>query len=212
MVPEFERAAYKLKKDSVSEIIETRYGYHVLKLIDKRGDKVMVRHILIRPKLIDKDLIIAKNKMDSVLNLLRTEKIEFCKAVSQFSDDEETASNCGYFTDPNIGSQKIPFDYLDKTMAAAISVLKPGKYSESQLNYAPDGTPYYRIFFLKSETKPHVANLEQDWQRVQALALDEKKEVELENWAVKKRKETYIHINTSYVKCGFFQDWNSVSK
>jgi len=207
MVPEFERTAFLMKKDSVSEVIETKYGYHILKLIDKRGEKVIVRHILIRPKLIDNDLSIAKLKMDTILMNLKAEKIAFCNAVKDYSEDEETKPNCGFFTDPNIGSQRIPYDYLEKDMAAAISDMRPGTYSEPQLAYAQDGTPYFRIFYLKLETKPHVANLELDWQRIQSMALDEKKESELDIWAEKKRKETYIHISSFYLSCGYFSEW-----
>ena len=211
MVPEFERAAFKLKKDSLSDIVETRYGYHIIKLVDKRGDKVIVRHILIRPKLIDTDMEIAREKIDSVLGLLRTGKIAFCDAVKQYSQDEETKPNCGFFTDPNLGTQRIPFDYLDKDMAAIITKMKPGQYSEPSVGYAPDGTPYFRIFFLKVETKPHVANLDQDWQRIQALALEEKRETALDIWAEKKRKETHIHISNYYLNCGYFDEWLSYS-
>lgn len=207
MVPEFERTAFMMKKDSVSEVIETKYGYHILKLIDKRGEKVIVRHILIRPKLIDNDLSIAKLKMDTILINLRAGKMAFCNAVKDYSEDEETKPNCGFFTDPNIGSQRIPYDYLEKDMASAISDMRPGTYSEPQLAYAQDGTPYFRIFYLKLETKPHVANLELDWQRIQSMALDEKKESELDIWAEKKRKETYIHISSYYLSCGYFSEW-----
>jgi peptidyl-prolyl cis-trans isomerase SurA len=207
MVPEFERTAYKLKKDSISEVIETKYGYHILKLIDKRGDKVIVRHILIRPKLIESDMELTRQKMDTLLLKLQSGTIKFCAAVKEYSQDEETKPNCGFFTDPNIGSQRIPFDYLDKSMASAIGMMKPGTYSEPLIGYAQDGSPYYRIFYLASESKPHVANLDQDWQRIQSMALDSKKEDQLDIWAEKKRKETYIYISGFYLNCDFFKDW-----
>ena len=212
MVPEFERMAFMMKKDSVSEVVETKYGYHILKLIDKRGEKVIVRHILIRPKLIDNDLSMAKLKLDTILMNLRDGKISFCNAVKEFSEDDETKPNCGFFTDPNIGSQRIPYEYLEKDMASAIGTMKPGTYSEPQLAYAQDGTPYFRIFYLKLETKPHVANLELDWQRIQSMALDEKKEAELDIWAEKKRRETYIHISPYYLNCGYFGEWITKKK
>ena len=195
MVPEFERTSYKIKKDSISEVIETKYGYHILKLIDKRGDKVIVRHILIRPKLIESDMELTRQKMDTLLLKLQSGTIKFCAAVKEYSQDEETKPNCGFFTDPNIGSQRIPFDYLDKSMASAIGMMKSGTYSEPLIGYAQDGSPYYRIFYLASESKPHVANLDQDWQRIQSMALDSKKEDQLDIWAEKKRKETYIYIS-----------------
>ncbi|MBL7836981.1 MAG: peptidylprolyl isomerase [Bacteroidetes bacterium] len=198
-----------MKKDSVSEIIETKYGFHILKLIDKRGDKVIVRHILIRPKLVDTDMEASKARLDTLLMKLRTGKIKFCEAVKEYSEDEETKPNCGYFTDPNIGSQRIPFDYLDKDMATVIVKLKPGQYSEPVIGYGPDGSPFYRIFYLHSETKPHVANLDLDWQRIQNMALEEKRDDELGIWAEKKRKETYIYISSDYINCGWFTDWNT---
>ena len=207
MVPEFERTSYKIKKDSVSEVIETKYGYHILKLIDKRGDKVIVRHILIRPKLIESDMELTRQKMDTLLLKLQSGTIKFCAAVKEYSQDEETKPNCGFFTDPNIGSQRIPFDYLDKSMASAIGMMKPGTYSEPLIGYAQDGSPYYRIFYLASESKPHVANLDQDWQRIQSMALDSKKEDQLDIWAEKKRKETYIYISGFYLNCDYFKDW-----
>lgn len=207
MVPEFERTSYKIKKDSISEVIETKYGYHILKLIDKRGDKVIVRHILIRPKLIESDMELTRQKMDTLLLKLQSGTIKFCAAVKEYSQDEETKPNCGFFTDPNIGSQRIPFDYLDKSMASAIGMMKPGTYSEPLIGYAQDGSPYYRIFYLASESKPHVANLDQDWQRIQSMALDSKKEDQLDIWAEKKRKETYIYISGFYLNCDYFKDW-----
>lgn len=212
MLPEFERAAYKLKVDSISDVIETRFGYHIIKLIDKRGEKLIVRHILIRPKLIDTDMELAKSKMDTLLMKLKSNKISFCDAVKKYSEDEETKPNCGFFTDPNIGSQRISYDYLDKSMSMLISGMREGEYSEPQVGFAPDGTPYYYIIFLKVETKPHVANLEQDWQRIQVMALSDKREKELDKWAEKKRKETYIYISSYYLYCGYFDEWLTASK
>lgn len=212
MLPEFERAAYKLKVDSISDVVETKFGYHIIKLIDKRGEKLIVRHILIRPKLIDTDMEQAKAKMDTLLMKLRGNKISFCDAVKKYSEDEETKPNCGFFTDPNIGSQRISYDYLDKNMSIVISGMKAGEYSEPQVGYSPDGTPYYYIIYLKVETKPHVANLEQDWQRIQAMALSDKKDKELDKWAEKKRKETYIYISSYYLYCGYFDEWLTASK
>lgn len=207
MVPEFERTAFSLQIDSMSDIIETPYGFHVLMLVDKRGERVKVRHILIRPILMEDDLNIASQKADSIYQLIQSGKITWCEAVKQFSDDDETKPYCGYLLDQNIGTQRIPFDYLDKDIAKSVSEMKIGQYAEPSLTKAPDGSPYYRMLFLKDESKPHVANLEQDWQRIQAMALEDKKDRQMDAWAEKKRKETYIYIKPNYLVCGYFNDW-----
>ncbi len=212
MVPEFERTAFTMKKDSISEIIETKYGFHILKLIDKRGERVNVRHILVRPKIIDTDMELAKYKLDSIATILKEKKISFCDAVKYYSEDEETKPNCGFFTEPSLGTQKIPYDYLDKEMANEIGKLKAGEYSEPTLAYLQDGSEYYRMFFLKSESKPHSANLENDWQRIQAQALEVKKKSSLDIWAEQKRKDVYFYISNHYIKCGFFDEWLTTKK
>ncbi len=207
MVPEFERTAYSLKKDSMSDIIETAYGFHILKLIDKRGDKVTVRHILIRPKLLDSDIELTKERIDSVYQLIESGKIKWCDAVKNYSEDEMTKPFCGFLTDESIGTQRIPFEYLDKDISKIASAMKPGEYYAPEIAYSQDGTPYYRIIYLKDETKPHVANLEMDWQRIQLLAMEDKKEKQMDKWSEKKKKETYISIKKDYLNCDYFNDW-----
>ena len=129
---------------------------------------------------------------------------KFEQLVKLYSEDEETKMNCGFFTDPNIGSQRIPFDYLDKAMAATVSNMKVGTYSEPQTGYAQDGSPYFRVLYLQSETKPHVANLEQDWQRIQAMALEEKKSKQLDIWSENKRKEIILISHTLQASLNYF--------
>ncbi len=211
MVPEFERMAFTLKKDSISEVFESKFGFHIMKLIDKRGERVSVRHILIRPIIVQEDLDIVKQRLDSIVKLIKKDS-NFCSIVKTFSEDDETKQTCGYFTDPNIGTQKIPYEYLEKDMVAYISNLKPGEFSTPHLAYSYDGTPYYRILYLKSETKPHVANLDQDWQRIQNMALDKKREQELEIWALKNKKTMYIYLSPYYIYCDDLSEWNSNPK
>jgi peptidyl-prolyl cis-trans isomerase SurA len=85
--------------------------------------------------------------------------------------------------------------------------MKPGDYYAPEIAYSQDGSPYYRIIYLKDETKPHVANLEMDWQRIQLLALENKKEKQMDTWSEKKKKETFISIKEDYIKCDYFNDW-----
>ena len=95
-------------------------------------------------------------------------------------------------------------------MSAEVNKLKPGQYSAPAIAFAPDGSEYYRLFYLKSESKPHTANLENDWQRIQSLALEDKRKSSLDIWAGEERKNVYFYISSNYIKCGFFDDWVTV--
>ena len=114
MVPEFEAAAFKLRPDSISKIIETKYGYHILQLIDRKGENINIRHILIKPQIFRTDIARTKEIMDSILWLVKIDSLTFEQAAQKFSDDENTKANGGFITDGNIGSTKIPLDELPK--------------------------------------------------------------------------------------------------
>lgn len=209
MVPEFEATSFKLKPDSVSKIIETKYGYHILQLIDRRGENINVRHILIRPQIFNSDLDITKRAMDSIIWLIKIDSMTFERAAQKFSDDENTKANGGFITDGTVGSTKIPIDELPKDIYYQIEKMEPGQISEPELMIlpTPDRQQAWRVFYLKSETAPHRANLKDDYQRLQALTLQRKQMQTMQNWINKHRTTFYIQISNTYKSCPAVQEF-----
>jgi len=115
MVPEFEATAFRLKPDSISKIVETKFGYHILKLIDRKGENINVRHILIRPKIFRSDIDKAREKMDSILWLIKIDTLTFEQAAKKYSDDAQTKASGGFIMEGQTGTTKVPIDELEKS-------------------------------------------------------------------------------------------------
>jgi len=203
MVPEFEATSFKLKPDSVSKIIETKYGYHILKLIDRKGDNINVRHVLIRPQTFRSDMTLAKEKLDSIIWQIKIDSLTFENAAKKFSDDIPTKSNGGFITEGQIGTTKVPIDELPKELYFIIEKMKPGEISEPSLITlaGPDNEKAWRVLYLKSESKPHVCNLRDDYQKLQAMASQKKQQKAMQDWVEKYKKKVYISIADSYKNC-----------
>ncbi len=203
MQPEFESAAFRLKNDSISSIFETVYGYHIIQLINRLGDRIIARHILIRPLVTEIDQKKVLVALDSVYKNLNKGKINFCEAVGNYSNVDYFKNNCGMMQDQYSGLFKVSLPSLDPETAKKISRMKPGEYSLPEMFYMEDGSIAYRILFLKSETKAHIANLNQDYARVQMAALEAKKNDEIIKWVEKTRLKTYIRVDSNYKECDF---------
>jgi peptidyl-prolyl cis-trans isomerase SurA len=212
MVPEFERIAYKMKEDSISSIFETEYGYHIIQLIERRGDKVHARHILIRPKITSFELIDATEKADSLIKVYQAGDLTFCDLIKKYSEDKQTKGNCGFLSNFQTGSNKVTVNEMDKEMAMVVSKLKPGELSEPIITTMPDKSKVVRVIYLKSEIPPHKASLEEDYPRIQLAALESKSKGVMEEWVNNKLKSTYVHINPNYLYCEFVEIWNNKSQ
>lgn len=207
MVAAFEAAAFKLKPDSISPIIETQFGYHILKLIERRGERINIRHILIKPTIINQDLAETEKLLNNIIDKIKKDSFTFCQAANKYSEDEYTKSNCGFFSDPNLGSSKIDIEMLEKDIVLQIQNLKIGEFSTPTIVTLPDGSTAYRVLFLKSETKPHRANLKDDYQKIQAFALEKKKQKAINDWADKYKKNVYIKISENNNNCEEIKHW-----
>jgi peptidyl-prolyl cis-trans isomerase SurA len=212
-VKEFAAWAFKLKAGEISPVFETDFGFHFLQVIERRGEQVHVRHILIIPAVTQESLSRAKAKADSVYTLLmKNKKIDFSTAAAFYSDDKDTKYNGGMLLNAeNVEARTtyIPTDKLDPQVALITDTMKVGNISTPQLFTGQDGKKSYRIVFLKSSTNAHKANLTQDYPKIKAYATSDKINRTVSEWFQKKRKETFIKIDLQYQSCGSLKGWST---
>ena len=212
LVPEFAAEAFTLKGKEVSKIVESPFGYHIIQLIDRKGELVNVRHILLVPKTSGADLYKAQVFCDSVHQLILKDSLSFADAAFKFSDDADSKNNGGIIPNPQTGSSKFETSELDQTIFFTIDKLKIGEISEPVLMQTADGKKAYRLLYLKSRSEPHRANMKDDYQRVQAIAMSLKQNKVIDNWIKNKLKTTFVKIDEEYKSCSFKHEWFTVNK
>ena len=209
-VPEFDAVAFRMKENEISDVFETSYGYHILKVKSRRGEEIDVCHILITPQPSSDDMLKAKTFLDSIAGLVKKDSISITEAASRFSDDEETKMHGGLISNPYTGSTKFEMDQLgqiDQFLVFTTDKLKVGELSAPSLTQSREGQQVYHIVYVKSRTEPHRANLKDDYQRIQEEALAAKKEKAINAWVKKKIASTYLHISDEYKNCKFDNKW-----
>lgn len=206
MVPQFEATAFKMKIGEISMPFETDYGLHILQLLGRRGNEYHSRHILIAPKPSEDDLKVASNYLDSIRSVIIEGKaLTFQKAAKEYSDDMITKGSGGFFTDGD-GGTRISVDEIDPAVFFAIDSMKVGSISKPLTYRMDDGRDAVRIVLYKSRMAPHVASLTDDWSRIQAATLGQKKNGILEKWFSKARKDVFISIDPAYNYCGILDE------
>jgi peptidyl-prolyl cis-trans isomerase SurA len=210
-VKEFAGWAFKLKAGDISPVFETEYGFHFLQVIERRGEQVHVRHILIMPAITQSAVDRAKAKADSVYNdMMKNKNLTFSTAASFYSDDKDTKYNGGMMLNAeNVETRStyIPTDKLDPQIALIVDTMKVGSISKPQLFTDQTGKKSYKILYLKSVTDAHKANLKQDFPKIKEAALSDKINRTVSEWFEKRRKETFIKIDPEYQGCPVLKGW-----
>ena len=206
LYPEFEAVAFNLKSGEISHAVKTRAGYHIIKLNERRGESIDVSHILLQPKPSEDLQVKTIEFLDSVRQVIISQKMEFSKAALAFSDDPNKMSG-GWVINPYSLSTKFDQQSLDPATIAILDKLIPGEYSTPMKYITDDGVVSYRIIYLKSKVAPHKANLVEDYDVIKNDALEEKKNNAIEKWLLKKVESTSIRINDKYKHCDFITRW-----
>lgn len=215
MVGEFEAMAFSLQPGEISPVFETKYGFHIIQMIERRGDRVNCRHILLMPKISATALYQSKMFLDSVQSLINDGKISFEDAIIKFSDDNSKI-NGGLIINKNNASARFSKDAINETIGNVDKVdfnsMKQGDITKP-IEFKSDLTQAYRLIKIKKKTPKHTVNLENDFDRIQTLALSEKETNIMRTWAEKLIPKTYIRIDKKYTSCNFTVDWmNSANK
>lgn len=207
--PAYAAVAFNLKGDKISNVIETEYGFHIIQLIDRQGEKVNTRHILMKPKITPEAKEKAYNRLDSLANLIRKEEISFAEAARIFSADKNTRNNGGMAINSNSASSKFTIEELDGDVSKVLPSLKINEISDPFETLDQDSRQtVYKIIKLIDKTDAHKANLQKDYQYLGDIFLAQKKERVLREWINDKQAQTYIKIDPTYANCNFdFSNW-----
>lgn len=208
MVPEFEKAGFRLQTGEISPIVKTEFGYHIIQMVERQGEKAHLRHILVRPERSSADYKAALVKLDSIRAELISGKTSFQLAVGKYSTDKASKMTGGMVSDPRTGNSKMQVKDLDPAMVLAIDSLDPGGFSQPQVFTNPQtGDKSCRIIYLKSKTQPHKANLIDDYSNIQDVALKQK-QIDYQNkWLQEKLPTYYIKIDKEYQSCPELIPW-----
>ncbi len=200
-VTDFSAAAFKLKPGEISEVVETQFGYHIIKMESRQGDKACLRHILIQPPVTNLNYVAATKKMDSIRADIISGKISFCDAVKKYSTDENTNRTCGVMLNQQTGETAFQISELPPDDYYSIENLKPGEISNILTFTTADGKKALRIVRLDEQTEPHVVNLKDDYAKLQNATLNQKQIQVMSDWVTEKAQKEYIRIDSSYSDC-----------
>lgn len=211
MVPQFESTAMSLKVGEMSNVFETDYGFHIMQLVDRKGDDYVCKHILVIPEFSPESMNSAATKIDEAFTKLKKNEITWEEAVIKYSNDENTKQNKGIITNPITGAQTWSMENLndvDQQIYLLTDALDKGQISSPSLFYDyMERKQGVRIVRLMERTLPHKANLEEDYALIQKAAETDKKNKVLLEWKKNKITNAFVHIDPSYLRCDVIKEW-----
>lgn len=207
--PEYAAVAFNLNDPKkVSKIVESQYGYHIIQLIEKRGDRINTRHILLRPKVSDEDINKAIVRLDSIRTDIVENKFTFEEATAVISQDKDTRNNKGIMVNDKTGTIRFEMSDLPKEVANAVNQLNPGEISKPfKMRDPKSNKDIVAIVKLTNRIDSHKANLSDDYQLIKSIYEESAKAKMIEDWVNKKIKDTYIRIEDGWRDCDFKYNW-----
>ena len=208
-VPEFSNVVFNLPDDkTVSKIFETEYGFHIAQLVEKRGDRINVRHILKRPRVSDDELMRCINGLDTIADEIRRDVYKFDECVQHISQDKDTRNNYGIMVNTNeeselYGSSKFEIQEFPTEVAKALVNLNIGEISKPFVMVNKNGKEVVAIVKLKNKINGHKATMTEDYQVLHNVLVQKLQNEKLENWIKEMQKTTYVKINDDWKNCEF---------
>ncbi len=207
LVPEYANVAFNLQDPKkVSKIVESEFGYHIIQLIEKRGDRINTRHILLKPRVEVKDMDAALARLDSIADDIRSQKFSFDEAAMYISHDKDTRNNHGLMANPQTGTARFEMQELaqvSQEAAKMVEGLKVGEISEAFTMVNSKGKEICAVVKLKNRIEGHKATITEDYQRLKSIVMAKRSEEKLQKWIKDKQKHTYVRINEKWQNCDF---------
>ncbi|WP_019947656.1 peptidylprolyl isomerase [Hymenobacter aerophilus] len=208
LVPEYEAAALRLEPGGISPVVESQFGFHLIQLIERKGDSYSSRHILLKPETGTTDTNEASLQLAKLRRQIMADSLTFAKAAKDNSDDKLTSGNGGLLQNRRDASTYLPLDQLDPAIFFTIDTMKVGSISPPLPYRTEDGKDAVRILYLKSNSAPHQANLDDDYQKIAAAALNQKKNKALDAWFALNRGTVYLEVDPEYAGCKLLNSIN----
>ena len=206
-IKEFKETAFSLDVNQVSEPIKSKFGYHIIQLNQIRGETRVASHILIQPEIPQEKLDETKEKLEKIKKDIDTGVITFDEAVKKYSEDKDTKNNGGLIVNPYSGESTFDLTRMDPALYARVNNLQKGEMSDVFYDETREGKKMYKVMIMNDRTNTHIADMVDDYVKVQNLALQKKKQETIAKWSREKIGDTYIKISKEFQKCTFDKNW-----